>query len=108
MPTWISRWKVYRSSVGSSGVVIARQDDATIEYIKGEFDSLAARYATGDGAVALPASAVIVNGTRPLGLPGRLGAALQLPCGLEGVLDGARIPAGEVGDDHHVPGVPGR
>ena len=40
--------------------MIARQDDATIERIKAEFDSLAARYATGDGAVALPAS-----GTRP-------------------------------------------
>jgi hypothetical protein len=44
--------------------------DATIERIKGEFDSLAARYATGDGAVALPASAlpasaVLANGTRP-------------------------------------------
>ena len=58
-------WQVYRSSVGSSGAVIARQDDATIERIKGEFGSLAARYATGDGAVALPASAVLASGTRP-------------------------------------------
>ena len=44
---------------------IARQDDATIERIKGKFDSLAARYATGDGVVALPASAVLASGTRP-------------------------------------------
>ena len=58
-------WQVYRSSVGSSGAVIARQDDATIERIRGEFGSLAARYATGDGAVALPASAVLASGTRP-------------------------------------------
>jgi hypothetical protein len=58
-------WQVYRSSVGSSGAVIARQDDATIERIKGEFGSLAVRYATGDGAVALPASAVLASGTRP-------------------------------------------
>jgi ribosomal protein L11 methylase PrmA len=55
-------WQVYRSSVGSSGAVIARQDDATIERIKGEFDSLAARYATGDG---VPASAVLASGIRP-------------------------------------------
>jgi SAM-dependent methyltransferase len=47
-------WQVYRSSVGSSGAVIARQDDATIERIKGEFGSLAARYATGDGAAPCP------------------------------------------------------
>jgi hypothetical protein len=56
-------WQVYRSSVGSSGAVIARQDDATIERIKDKFGSLAARYATGDGAVALPASAVLASGT---------------------------------------------
>ncbi len=71
VPPWEFRvdpqewWQVYRSSVGSSGAVIARQDDATIERIKGEFGSLAARYATGDGAVALPASAVLASGTRP-------------------------------------------
>jgi len=58
-------WQVYRSSVGSSGAVIARQDDAAIERIKGEFGNLAARYATGDGAVALPARAVLASATRP-------------------------------------------
>ena len=51
--------------MGSSGAVIARQDDATIERIKGEFGNLAARYATGDGAVALPARAVLASATRP-------------------------------------------
>jgi SAM-dependent methyltransferase len=58
-------WQVYRAQVGTNGAVIARQDDATIERIKGKFDSLAARYATGDGVVALPASAVLASGTRP-------------------------------------------
>jgi SAM-dependent methyltransferase len=58
-------WEVYRSSVGSNGAVIARQDDATIERIKTEFDRLAARYATGDGLVSLPAAAVLATGTRP-------------------------------------------
>lgn len=58
-------WQVYRAQVGTNGAVIARQDDATIERIKGKFDNLAARYATGDGVVALPASAVLASGTRP-------------------------------------------
>jgi len=58
-------WRVYRSSVGSSGAVIARQDEATVERIKKEFDRLAARYAVGDGTVALPAAAVLASGTRP-------------------------------------------
>lgn len=58
-------WDVYRSSVGSNGAVIARQEDATIERIKAEFDRLAARYAAGDGMIALPATAVLASGTRP-------------------------------------------
>jgi SAM-dependent methyltransferase len=59
-------WRdVYRLRIGSAGVVIARQDDATIEHVKNEFDRLAARYATGDGLVALPATAVLAAGTRP-------------------------------------------
>jgi SAM-dependent methyltransferase len=58
-------WReVYRSRVGSSGVVIARQDDATIERVKHEFDRLAARYADGDAMIALPATAVLASGTR--------------------------------------------
>ena len=58
-------WQVYRAQVGTNGTVIGRQDDATIERIKAEFDRLAARYATGDGLVALPATAVLASGTRP-------------------------------------------
>lgn len=59
-------WReVYRSRVGSSGVVIARQDDATVERIRHEFDRVAARYAAGDGMIALPATAVLASGTRP-------------------------------------------
>src|SRR5262249_36385317 len=58
-------WDVYRSSVGSAGAVIARQDDATVERIRSEFGRLAARYATGDGMIALPAIAVLATGTRP-------------------------------------------
>jgi SAM-dependent methyltransferase len=59
-------WReVYRSRVGSSGVVIARQDDATIERIKNEFDRLAAGYAVGDGMIALPATAVLASGQAP-------------------------------------------
>jgi SAM-dependent methyltransferase len=57
-------WEVYRSRVGSSGVVIGRQDGATIARIKTEFDRLAARYAAGDGTIALPAIAVLASGTR--------------------------------------------
>ena len=45
--------------------MIARQDDATIERIKSEFDRLAARYASGGGMVALPATAVLASGARP-------------------------------------------
>jgi SAM-dependent methyltransferase len=59
-------WReVYRSQVGSSGVVIARQDDATIERIKNEYDRLAAGYAAGDGMIALPATAVLASGQAP-------------------------------------------
>jgi SAM-dependent methyltransferase len=58
-------WDVYRSSVGSAGAVIARQDDATIERIRTEFGRLAARYDTGDGKIALPAVAVLATGIRP-------------------------------------------
>jgi drug/metabolite transporter (DMT)-like permease/SAM-dependent methyltransferase len=58
-------WDVYRSSVGSNGAVIARQDDATVERIRTEFGRLAAQYATGDGMIALPAVAVLATGIRP-------------------------------------------
>jgi len=58
-------WEVYLSAVGSSGVVIARQDRATVARIKTEFDRLVAPYAVDSGQVALPAVAVLASGTRP-------------------------------------------
>ena len=56
--------EVFLSGVGSSGVVIRRQDAATVARIKDEFDRLAARYAVDGGQVALPAVAVLASGTR--------------------------------------------
>jgi SAM-dependent methyltransferase len=60
------RWwaEVYLSRVGSNGVVIGRQDTATVARIKTEFDRLVAPYAVGAGQVALPAVAVLASGTR--------------------------------------------
>jgi SAM-dependent methyltransferase len=60
------RWReeVYLTRMGTNGVVIGRQDAATIARIKDEFDRLAARYAVGAGQVALPAVAVLASGTR--------------------------------------------
>ena len=57
-------WEVYLSGVGSNGVVIGRQDTATVARIKNEFDRLIARYATADGKIKLPAVAVLASGTR--------------------------------------------
>jgi SAM-dependent methyltransferase len=57
-------WQVYLSAIGSNGLVIARQDAATIARIKTEFDRLIAPYAVDDGRVALPAVAVLASGTR--------------------------------------------
>ena len=68
--SWVHRvdpgdwWQVYLSGVGSNGVVVGRQDSATVARIKAEFDRLAARYAAGDGVVALPAVAVLASATR--------------------------------------------
>jgi len=56
--------EVFLSGVGSSGVVIRRQDAATVARIKDEFDRLVARYAVDGGQVALPAVAVLASGTR--------------------------------------------
>ena len=50
--------------MGSNGVVIGRQDTATVARIKNEFDTLVARYAIGDGKITLPAVAVLASGTR--------------------------------------------
>ena len=57
-------WQVYLSGIGSNGVVIARQDAATIARIKAEFDRLIAPYAVDGGQVALPAVAVLASATR--------------------------------------------
>ena len=56
--------EVYLSGVGSTGVVIGRQDTATVARIKTEFDRLIARYAVDEGQAALPAVAVLASGTR--------------------------------------------
>ena len=56
--------EVYLSRVGSNGVVIGRQDAATVASIKAEYDRLVARYSVGDGQIALPAVAVLASGTR--------------------------------------------
>jgi SAM-dependent methyltransferase len=63
--------EVYLSRVGSNGVVIGRQDAATVARIKAEYDRLVARYAVGDGQVALPAVAVLASATRAPGPPDR-------------------------------------
>jgi SAM-dependent methyltransferase len=61
-----SAWwsQVFLSGVGSSGVVIGRQDAATVARIKAEYDRLVAQYAVGDGQVALPAVATLASATR--------------------------------------------
>jgi SAM-dependent methyltransferase len=56
--------EVYLSGVGSTGLVIGRQDSATVARIKAEYDRLAARYGVDDGQVALPAAAILASGTR--------------------------------------------
>jgi SAM-dependent methyltransferase len=56
--------EVYLSGVGSNGIVIGRQQDATVARIKDEFDRLVARYAVDAGQVALPAVAVLGSGQR--------------------------------------------
>ena len=59
------RWweEVYLSRVGSNGVVIARQDAATVARIKTEYDRLVSQYAVDGGQVALPAVAVLASGS---------------------------------------------
>jgi SAM-dependent methyltransferase len=58
-------WRdVYLSGVTSNGVVIGRQDSATVARIKTEFDRLAAPYAVDGGQVALPAVAVLASASR--------------------------------------------
>jgi len=56
--------EVYLARVGVYGVVIGRQDAATVARIKAEYDRLVARYAVDGGQVALPAVAVLASGSR--------------------------------------------
>jgi SAM-dependent methyltransferase len=56
--------EVYLSRVGSNGVVIGRQDTATVARIKTEYDRLIARYAVDPGQVALPVVAILASATR--------------------------------------------
>lgn len=50
------------AKVGTNGVIVSRQDPATVARIKQEFDRLVEPYATGDGRVALPAHALLARG----------------------------------------------
>lgn len=52
------------AGVGSNGVVLARQDAATIAQVKDAYDELVKPYATGDGRVRLPAHALLAHGMR--------------------------------------------
>jgi outer membrane protein assembly factor BamB/SAM-dependent methyltransferase len=56
--------EVYLSDVGSTGVVVGRQDAATVARIKTEYDRLIARYAVDEHTVALPAVAVLASAIR--------------------------------------------
>jgi SAM-dependent methyltransferase len=50
--------------VGSNGVVLMRQDEATIAQVKTAYDRILAPYATGDGRVTVPAHALLAHGIR--------------------------------------------
>ncbi|MCO5995132.1 class I SAM-dependent methyltransferase [Actinoallomurus rhizosphaericola] len=50
--------------VGSNGVVLARQDAATIARVKDAYDGLLKPYAAGNGRVRVPAHALLARGTR--------------------------------------------
>ncbi|QXJ22955.1 methyltransferase domain-containing protein [Actinomadura graeca] len=52
------------SRVGTNGVIVGRQDAATVQRIKKEFDRIVAGYAAPDGKVALPAHALLASGAR--------------------------------------------
>jgi hypothetical protein len=50
--------------VGSNGVVLMRQDAATIAQVRRAYDRILASFATGDGRVAVPAHALLAHGVR--------------------------------------------
>ncbi|MFC5748837.1 class I SAM-dependent methyltransferase [Actinomadura rugatobispora] len=52
------------SRVGSNGVIVTRQDTATITRIKAAYDEIMTRYAVADGQVSLPAHALLAHATR--------------------------------------------
>ncbi|TDC62511.1 class I SAM-dependent methyltransferase [Actinomadura sp. GC306] len=50
--------------VGTNGVIVGRQDAATVARIKDAYDRIVSRYAVGDGTVALPSHALLASGVR--------------------------------------------
>jgi ubiquinone/menaquinone biosynthesis C-methylase UbiE len=50
--------------VGSNGVILARQDPATIARVKDAYDRILQRYATGNGRVRVPAHALLARAAR--------------------------------------------
>jgi SAM-dependent methyltransferase len=52
------------SRVGTNGVIVGRQDAATVARIKAEYDRIVSGYATENGKVALPAHALLASGVR--------------------------------------------
>jgi SAM-dependent methyltransferase len=52
------------AGVGSNGVILLRQDPATIARVRLAYDRVLAPYALGDGRVAVPAHALLAHGTR--------------------------------------------
>jgi SAM-dependent methyltransferase len=61
-----SAWwsEVFVAGVSSGGVVIGRQDAATVARIKDSYDRLVSQYAVEGGQVALPAVATLASATR--------------------------------------------
>jgi hypothetical protein len=52
------------SKVGSHGVIVSRQDEATVARIKANYDQIMAGYAVDGGRVSLPAHALLAHATR--------------------------------------------
>jgi SAM-dependent methyltransferase len=57
-------WEGPLAGVGSTGVVVNRQDAATVARIKAAYDRLISGYAIGGGRVRLPARALLAHATR--------------------------------------------
>lgn len=52
------------SRVGSNGVILMRQDEATIAKVKAAYDRNLAQYTIGDGLVKVPAHALLADGIK--------------------------------------------